>query len=129
MSLSLPHTSTLTTDTELCDNQEEDMKRDMLSQLLLPEARERLSRIQLVRPQRAEQITGLLARMAQAGQLRGRVTEEQLVDVLNQVEAMEEGRAPGTQGGGQGSKIVVGSMRPPCHIRTALTHCELMIAV
>lgn len=87
--------------------QEDDTKRDMLSQLLLPAARERLSRIQLVRPQRADQITGLLARMAQSGQIRGRVTEEQLVDVLNQVEAMEQGG----KGGGssaQQSKIVVG---------------------
>lgn len=89
------------------------MKRNMLSQLLLPAARERLSRIQLVRPQRADQITALLARMAQSGQLRGRVSEEQLVDVLNQVEAMESGR-PGAQGGKAESKIVVRIRRTAC---------------
>lgn len=47
-------------------------------------------------------------RMAKGGQLRGRVTEDQLIGVLDQVEAAEKGRAGGAAGGGGGAgKIVV----------------------
>lgn len=47
-------------------------------------------------------------RMAKGGQLRGRVTEDQLIGVLDQVEAAEKGRAGGAaSGGGGGGKIVV----------------------
>jgi hypothetical protein len=44
-----------------------------------------VSRIALVSPERARQIEGILARLAQSGQLRGRVTENQLIDLLEQV--------------------------------------------
>lgn len=44
-----------------------------------------VSRIALVRPEKAKSIEGLLMRMAQGGQLRGRVTEDQLIGVLDQV--------------------------------------------
>ncbi|GAA5976827.1 hypothetical protein JCM10908_005643 [Rhodotorula pacifica] len=79
--------------------QEDERRRTMMSQILSPEARERLSRIALVKPDRARAIEQLLARMAQSGQLRGRVSEDQLIDVLDQVEAMEKG-----QSGGAGAK-------------------------
>lgn len=102
------------------------MKHSMLSQLLLPAARERLSRIQLVRPQRADQITGLLARMAQSGQLRGRVSEDQLVDVLNQVEAMEQrGQGGASAGGPAESKIVV---RPKNHGRNQVKRLSILLS-
>jgi DNA-binding TFAR19-related protein (PDSD5 family) len=38
-----------------------------------------------VSPERAKQIEAILVRMAQSGQLRGRVTEEQLIGFLDQV--------------------------------------------
>ncbi|CDU25450.1 uncharacterized protein SPSC_05343 [Sporisorium scitamineum] len=66
--------------------QQEEMKRQMLSRILDAEARERLSRIGLVKPQKARQITDLLIRMAQSGQIRGRITEDQLIDLLDQVD-------------------------------------------
>lgn len=44
-----------------------------------------VSRIALVSPERSRQIEGILLRMAQTGQLRGRVTEEQLIQLLEQV--------------------------------------------
>ncbi|BGP54394.1 hypothetical protein JCM8202_000828 [Rhodotorula sphaerocarpa] len=78
---------------------DDERRRTMMSQILSPEARERLSRIALVKPDRARSIEQLLARMAQSGQIRGRVTEDQLIDVLDQVEAMEKG-----QGGGGAAK-------------------------
>ena len=41
-----------------------------------------VSRIALVSQDRARQIEAILLRMAQSGQLRGRVTEQQLIDLL-----------------------------------------------
>lgn len=44
-----------------------------------------VARIALVSQDRARQIEAILLRMAQTGQLRGRVTEEQLIDLLEKV--------------------------------------------
>ncbi|KAM0754680.1 DNA-binding TFAR19-related protein [Meredithblackwellia eburnea MCA 4105] len=76
--------------------QEEETRRNIMSQILSPEARERLSRIALVRPERARSIEQLLMRMAQSGQLRGAVSEQQLIGVLDQVEAAERGGKGGS---------------------------------
>ncbi|GAA6000345.1 hypothetical protein JCM10207_007972 [Rhodosporidiobolus poonsookiae] len=73
--------------------QQDEQRRGLMSQMLSPEARERLSRIALVKPDRARAIEQLLVRMAQSGQIRGRVSEDQLIDVLDQVEAMERGQS------------------------------------
>lgn len=82
---------------------EQQLRRDLLTQILDTGARERctssslaldikgpsndltVSRISLVSQQRAQQIEGVLLRMAQGGQLRSKVTEPQLVDLLDQV--------------------------------------------
>jgi len=69
--------------------QEEQMKRDLLSTVLESDARERLSRIALVNPQLSNQIEGILLRMAQSGQLRGRVTETQLIGLLDQADTAQ----------------------------------------
>ncbi|TFK42697.1 hypothetical protein BDQ12DRAFT_719544 [Crucibulum laeve] len=66
--------------------QEEQMRRDVMATVMDTAARERLSRISLVSPERAKQIENILLRMAQSGQLRGRLTEEQLIDLLDQME-------------------------------------------
>ena len=44
-----------------------------------------VARIALVSPDRAKQIEAILLRMVQSGQLRGRVSEEQLIGLLDQV--------------------------------------------
>ncbi|KAA1066851.1 hypothetical protein PGT21_000607 [Puccinia graminis f. sp. tritici] len=72
----------------------EEIRRTAVSQIIDNDARERLSRIALVRPQRARQIEDMLIRMAQSGQLRGRVTEEQLISVLDQLERAKVARLP-----------------------------------
>ncbi|KAK1920878.1 PDCD5-related protein [Papiliotrema laurentii] len=64
---------------------QEEMKRGMISAMLEPAARERLSRISLTRPQMAQQVTELLVRMGQQGQIRGKVTDEALKGLLEQV--------------------------------------------
>ncbi|EIM90284.1 DNA-binding TFAR19-like protein [Stereum hirsutum FP-91666 SS1] len=76
---------------------EEQMRGDLLATVLEPAARERLSRISLVSPERSRQIEGILLRMAQSGQLRGRVSENQLIDLLEQAEeAQSKTAAKGT---------------------------------
>lgn len=44
-----------------------------------------VSRISLVSPERSRQIEMILLRMAQGGQLKGRVSENQLIELLDQV--------------------------------------------
>lgn len=61
-----------------------------------------VSRISLVKPQKAQGITNLLIQMAQSGQIRSRINEEQLIGLLEQVE-----RAQGSGGDGSAGKIVV----------------------
>ncbi|SPC62955.1 related to Programmed cell death protein 5 [Ustilago sp. UG-2017b] len=75
--------------------QQEEMKRQMLSRILDVEARERLSRIGLVKPQKAREITDLLIRMAQSGQIRGRITEDQLIGLLDQVDQASAAESAG----------------------------------
>lgn len=87
--------------------QEDDMRRDMMATILDTGARERcshnlplfasyhsyslfnvpwtVSRIALVSPERSRQIETIIMRMAQSGQLRERVSEKQLIDLLDQV--------------------------------------------
>jgi len=105
-----------------------------------------VSRIALVKPDRARAIEQLLMRMAQSGQLRGRVSEDQLIDVLDQVrpflslsralslvrvlqltgppvprpqvEAMEKGQSGGAQK--SGSKITVRSSSCSRHPRASV---------
>jgi len=67
--------------------QDEQMRRDLMTTVLDTAARERLTRISLVSPERATQIENLLLKMAQSGQLRGKVTEEQLIGLLDQMES------------------------------------------
>lgn len=54
----------------------------MLSQILFPEAADRLGRIRLVKESRAREIEDRLILLAQTGQLRQKVTEEQLKELL-----------------------------------------------
>lgn len=51
-----------------------------------------VARIALVRPERERSLQELLVRMARSGQLRGRVTDEQLLSLLDQVAASESAR-------------------------------------
>jgi len=65
---------------------EEQLRRDVLATLLDPAARERLSRIALVSPERSRHIEEILLRLMQSGQLRGRVSEQQLIELLEQAD-------------------------------------------
>ncbi|KAG6854600.1 hypothetical protein C0991_004202 [Blastosporella zonata] len=76
-------------DEEAKRTQEEQMRRDLMTTVLDLAARERLSRIALVSPERSKQIEGILLRMAQSGQLRKTVSENQLIELLEQMEDVQ----------------------------------------
>ncbi|KAI5670790.1 hypothetical protein M9H77_11154 [Catharanthus roseus] len=73
-------------------NAQEDAKREaderrqmMLSQILTSEARERLARIALVKPEKARGVEDVILRAAQMGQIIEKVTEEKLISLLEQI--------------------------------------------
>lgn len=63
----------------------EEKRRLLLKQILLPAAAEKLANVKLVKPERAAQVETYVINAAQSGQLPGKVTEEQLQDLLRQV--------------------------------------------
>ncbi|GAA0184307.1 protein-binding activity modulator [Lithospermum erythrorhizon] len=71
---------------------QEDAKREaeerrqlILTQILTSEARERLARIALVKPDKARGVEDLLMRAAQTGQITEKVSEEKLISFLEQI--------------------------------------------
>ena len=68
-------------------------KKDaLLRQLLTPEARQRLANVKMVKPQLAEQIEAQLIQLAASGRLKGRVDDNQLKTLLQQIQGRERER-------------------------------------
>ncbi|KAK4461396.1 PDCD5-related protein [Cladorrhinum samala] len=67
-----------------------DARQAILNQILHPEAADRLGRIRLVKESRATDVENRLIMLAQTGQLRSKVTEEQLKELLNAVADTKE---------------------------------------
>jgi programmed cell death protein 5 len=63
----------------------EAQKKQILGQILTPEARTRLGNLKLTKPELVEQIELQLIQSAQAGSLRGKVTDDQLKVLLRQI--------------------------------------------
>ena len=63
----------------------EAQKKQILGQILTPEARNRLANLRLTKPELVNQIELQLIQSAQAGSLRGKVTDEQLKVLLKQI--------------------------------------------
>ncbi len=63
----------------------EEQKKILLHQILTPEARSRLATIKMARPEFAAKIEALLIQLAQAGQIRNKITEEQLKEILRRL--------------------------------------------
>ncbi|RSM01072.1 hypothetical protein CEP52_008721 [Fusarium oligoseptatum] len=61
----------------------DDARQSILNQILHPEAADRLGRIRLVKEERATDVENRLIMLAQTGQLRQKVTEAQLKELLN----------------------------------------------
>lgn len=75
---------------ENAHRQQDDARQSILNQVLQPEAADRLGRIRLVKEERAAEIENRLIALAQSGQLRAKVTEEQLKELLNAVAEKKE---------------------------------------
>jgi len=76
--------------------QEEAIKREMeleaqlnaiMRRILTPEARERLGRVKLVKPELARQVELVLVQLYQAGQIREPIDDEKLKRILAQIDA------------------------------------------
>ncbi|PMD39198.1 DNA-binding TFAR19-related protein [Hyaloscypha variabilis F] len=68
-------------------------RQSILNQILEPEAADRLGRIRLVKESRAQDVENRLIVLARSGQLRQKVTEEQLKELLGAVaEGKEEAK-------------------------------------
>jgi programmed cell death protein 5 len=63
----------------------EAQKQAILRQIMAPEARERLNRIKIVKPELAEQIELQLIQLAQSGRLGSVLTDEQLKTILKRL--------------------------------------------
>ena len=61
----------------------ESLKKTLLQNILTKEARERLNRVRIVKPELAMQIELYLIQMYQAGKITTQLTDDQLKDILN----------------------------------------------
>jgi len=61
-----------------------------LNQILEPAAADRLGRIRLVKESRAADVENRLIMLARSGQLRQKITEEQLKEILNAMAETKE---------------------------------------
>lgn len=87
LSRSIPYDIVLLT---LNRQQQNDARQHILNQILHPEAADRLGRIRLVKEERAADIENRLITLAQTGQLRQKVTEAQLKELLNAMSESKE---------------------------------------
>ena len=62
--------------------QAESQVKAVLMQILTPEARERLNTIKMAKPEYASQVELLLVQLAQSGQVKGKISDEQLKALL-----------------------------------------------
>lgn len=60
-----------------------DMKINMLNQALDTNARERLSRVRIVRPDRAEAVENYIVKLISMGSLGKKLNEQDIVEILN----------------------------------------------
>ena len=63
----------------------EQQKKQILMQILTPEARSRLTNLRLTKPELVNNIEIQIIQSAQAGSLKGKVTDEQLKVLLSQL--------------------------------------------
>lgn len=64
-------------------DKKDDMKVSMLSQILETSARERLSRVRIVRPDRAEAVEQYIIKLAAMGNITRKLSENDIVEILD----------------------------------------------
>ncbi|MFH1773969.1 MAG: DNA-binding protein [Methanobacteriota archaeon] len=60
-------------------------RRSILTEILAPEARSRLANIKIAKPEYAIQIENLLIQLAQSGQLKQKISDVQLKQILGKI--------------------------------------------
>lgn len=65
---------------------EEIQKQALLRNLLTPEARERLGRVKIARPEYGSQVENLIIQLAQQGRIKQKIDEPALVGLLKQIQ-------------------------------------------
>ena len=65
-------------------------KELILKKILTPEAKARITSLKLVNPQLATQIESLLLYLNQSGQIKGRITDEQLKSILIKIKSSKK---------------------------------------
>uniref|UniRef100_A0A0E0DUE8 Programmed cell death protein 5 n=1 Tax=Oryza meridionalis TaxID=40149 RepID=A0A0E0DUE8_9ORYZ len=85
----------------------EERRQMMLAQILSSEARERLSRIALVKPDKARGVEDVLLRAAQSGGISEKVSEERLISLLEQINTHTSKQTKVTMNSGSGGVLCV----------------------
>lgn len=65
--------------------EQEAQREQLLRQILTPEARDRLVRLKMARPEEARALEAQLIQLAQSGRLQGRIDDEQLKLILGRL--------------------------------------------
>lgn len=71
-------------------NTSDDSRYSMLSQILEPSARERLSRVRIVRPDRAEAVEKYITKLAASGAITRKLAERDIVGILDNLSRDEK---------------------------------------
>jgi DNA-binding TFAR19-related protein (PDSD5 family) len=75
----------------------EEARNSMLKALLTPSAKERLNRVSLVRPDNARAVEDHLIRLARGGKLAGKVDDDAVVRMLEDVGRQADAASGGTR--------------------------------
>lgn len=67
----------------------EEARRSILSGVLAPEARERLARVAIVKPDNARAVEEHIIRLARAGKISAKITEDGLIRMLEELSKAE----------------------------------------
>ena len=67
--------------------QQEEMKHSILSQVMDQQARARLNTLKISKPEKAQMFENMVIKMAQMGQLRGKLGDAQFVSLLESINA------------------------------------------
>ncbi|CAD8062841.1 unnamed protein product [Paramecium primaurelia] len=70
--------------------QMEEIKKSILTQILTPEAKQRLANIKLVKPEKAELIEVQLCQWAKQGKITNQLSEDELIKLLEAAEGQKK---------------------------------------